>query len=235
LILKSPICVALDQRDPDDVARVATAVEPHVGLFKIGLTTFVAFGSYLTRSLAEQRPVFLDLKLHDIPPQVAGAVASVAETGASLVTIHAAGGKAMVQAAAEAAGEGVDVLAVTVLTSLDDGSLGEIGLTGPVHDAVLRLSDLALEAGVTGLVCSPLEVAALRERYGAHDAGGPLLVVPGIRPAGAETADQLRTMTPSEAMEAGADVLVVGRPITAADDPQRAAAAIEEAALRRET
>lgn len=233
--LETPICVALDQRDPDEVARVATAVEPHVGLFKVGLTTFVAFGSYLTRSLAEQRPVFLDLKLHDIPAQVGGAVASVGETGASLVTVHAAGGKTMMRAAAEAAGEGVGVLAVTVLTSLDDRAMGEIGLAGPVHDAVLRLSDLALEAGVTGLVCSPLEVSALRARYGARDAGGPLLVVPGIRPVGAETADQLRTMTPSEAMRAGADVLVVGRPITAADDPQQAAADIESAALGRGT
>jgi orotidine-5'-phosphate decarboxylase len=230
--LKSPICVALDQRDPDEVARVAAAVEAHVGLFKVGLTTFVAFGSYLTRSLAQQRPVFLDLKLHDIPAQVEGAVASVRETGASLVTIHAAGGREMIRAAVEAAPEEVGIVAVTVLTSLDDEVLTEIGMTGPAHEAVMRLATLALEEGVTGLVCSPLEVAALRRRFGSRDAGGPLLVVPGIRPAGAATADQRRTMTPEEAMGAGADVLVVGRPITGADDPQRAAAAIESAATQ---
>lgn len=228
--LHSPVCVALDQRDPDEVARVATGVEPHVGLFKVGLTTYVAFGSYLTKSLAEQRPVFLDLKLHDIPAQVAGAVASIPDTGASLVTIHAAGGADMIRAAADAADGRVEVLAVTVLTSLDKEALGAIGLSGSPRDAVLRLADLALSNGITGLVCSPLEVGEIRGRFGTRAEGGPFLVVPGIRPAGSEAGDQRRTMTPQEAMGAGADVIVVGRPITGASDPAAAARSIAEAA-----
>lgn len=226
--LHSPVCVALDQRDPDDVARVAAGVEPHVGLFKVGLTTYVTFGSYLTKSLAAQRPVFLDLKLHDIPAQVAGAVASIPDTGASLVTIHAAGGADMIRAAAEAADGRIDVLAVTVLTSLDQEALDAVGLTGSPHDAVLRLADLALSNGITGLVCSPLEVGEIRARFGTRAEGGPFLVVPGIRPAGSEAGDQRRTMTPQEAMAAGADVIVVGRPITGASDPAAAARSIAE-------
>lgn len=224
--LRSPLCVALDQRDPDEVARLAAAVEPYVGLYKVGLTAFISFGSYLTRSLAEQRPVFLDLKLHDIPAQVAGAVASVAGSGASLVTVHAAGGKEMISAATDAAGDEVGILAVTILTSLDDPELDAIGLRGPAEDAVLRLADIAMGSGVMGLVCSPLEVASLRDRFGPRGSGGPLLVVPGIRPEGAAAGDQRRTLTPPEALAAGADVLVVGRPITAAADPAVAAASI---------
>lgn len=220
--LSSPICVALDQRDPDEVARVASGVAPHAGMFKVGLTTFVSFGSYLTRSLAAERPVFLDLKLHDIPAQVEGAVASVAETGASLVTIHASGGPEMIRAAADAAPDQVQVIAVTILTSLDSSSLETIGMTGTPVDAVLRLADLALSNGVSGLVCSPQEVTAIRQRFGRRGEG-PLLVVPGIRPEGSEAGDQRRTMSPREAIEAGADVIVVGRPITASTDPIEAA------------
>lgn len=226
--LHTPICVALDQRDPDEVARVASGVQPYVGLFKIGLTTFVSFGSYLTRSLAAQRPVFLDLKLHDIPAQVAGAVASVPETGAGLVTVHAAGGADMVRAAVEAAGETVEILAVTVLTSLDQAALDRIGLTGSPKEAVLRLADLALNSGAHGLVCSPQEVADIRSRFGSRDEDGPLLVVPGIRPHGSEAGDQRRTLTPREAVDAGADIIVVGRPITSASDPAIAAKDIAE-------
>lgn len=207
---------------------MASGVEPHVGLFKVGLTTYVTFGSYLTRSLAAQRPVFLDLKLHDIPAQVAGAVASIPDTGASLVTIHAAGGADMIRAAAEAADGRIEVLAVTVLTSLDQEALDAVGLTGSPHDAVLRLADLALTNGITGLVCSPLEVGEIRGRFGTRAEGGPFLVVPGIRPAGSDVGDQRRTMTPQEAMAAGADVIVVGRPITGASDPAAAARSIAE-------
>jgi orotidine-5'-phosphate decarboxylase len=194
-------------------------------MFKIGLTTYISFGSYLTSSLSARRPVFLDLKLHDIPAQVEGAVAAVAATGASLVTIHAAGGADMVRAATDAAGE-VTVLAVTILTSLDDGALTAIGIDGSTGDAVLRLAELAVANGVGGLVCSPLEVAALRARFGSLADGGPLLVVPGIRPHGSDAGDQRRTMGPREALDAGADVLVIGRPITAAPDPGVAAADI---------
>jgi orotidine-5'-phosphate decarboxylase len=230
--LASPICLALDSRDPDRVATLAAATESDVGVFKVGLTSYIAFGSYLTMSLAARRPVFLDLKLHDIPAQVAGAVEAVAASGASLVTIHAAGGTAMVRAAADAAGDQLIVLAVTVLTSLDDEQLKAIGMSGPAEDAVLRLADLAMSNGAGGLVCSPLEVAPIRARFGTRATGGPLLVVPGIRSAGADKGDQKRTMSPAEARAAGADLLVVGRPITEAADPAAAARQIREEATR---
>ena len=225
--LGSPICIALDSPDPDEVARLASASEAHVGMYKVGLTAFISFGSYLVRSLAEQRPVFLDLKLHDIPAQVAGAVGAAASTGASLVTVHAAGGKEMVRAAVEASCD-VKVIAVTVLTSLDSNDLEQIGLRGQPEEAVLRLAEVALQAGAPGLVCSPLEVSALRSEFGKTKDGGPLLVVPGIRPAGSDVGDQRRTMTPREALDAGADILVIGRPITGAPDPGRAAADLAE-------
>lgn len=225
--LRSPICVALDSRDPDAVASVASATEEHAGMFKIGLTTYISFGSYLTSSLAARRPVFLDLKLHDIPAQVEGAVAAVEATGASLVTIHAAGGADMVRAAAGAAGD-VTILAVTILTSLDDEALGAIGIEGGAGEAVLRLAELALDNGAGGLVCSPLEVASIRARFGSLADGGPLLVVPGIRPQGSEQGDQRRTMGPRDALAAGADILVIGRPITAAPNPAIAAADIAQ-------
>lgn len=227
----NPLCLALDSSDAEEVARLAAATERHVGVFKVGLTSFVSFGSYLTRSLAKQRPVFLDLKLHDIPQQVAGAVSAVAGTGAVYVTIHAGGGPEMVSAAADAAGPDVTILAVTVLTSLDDESLRRIGIEGPSEEAVLRLAELALGAGAKGLVCSPLEVAKVRSEFGQTRDGGPLLVVPGIRPVGSSQGDQRRTLGPREAIEAGADMIVVGRPITAAPDPAAAAEYILKDAL----
>jgi orotidine-5'-phosphate decarboxylase len=223
----NPICVALDSRDRQRVETLATETEDHVGMFKVGLTTYVSFGSDLTAELAARRPVFLDLKLHDIPAQVAGAVGSVATTGASLVTVHAAGGREMIEAAVGAAGD-LTILAVTVLTSLDDASLAEIGMGGPAEKAVLNLAELALEAGAHGLVCSPLEVEALRARFGPQEQDGPLLVVPGIRPSGSGAGDQRRTLTPRAAIAAGADVIVVGRPITEAADPASAARAVFE-------
>lgn len=221
----SPICIALDTRDPDELVRLAAATEPFAGMFKIGLTSFVSFGSDLVRSLSQRRGVFLDLKLHDIPAQVAGAVAAVATTGASLVTVHATGGGDMIKAAVEAA-DGVKVLGVTILTSLGRDDLGELGIRGEPGEAVLRLAEVALSAGADGLVCSPLEVTALRAGFGSSADGGPLLVVPGIRPAGGDVGDQRRTMPPRETMAAGADLLVIGRPITAAADPSAAAEAI---------
>jgi orotidine-5'-phosphate decarboxylase len=136
------------------------------------------------------------------------------------------GGTEMVRAASESAPPGMAVLAVTVLTSLNDASLDELGLRGPSEAAVLRLAETALGAGADGIVCSPLEVTAVRSRFGTVEAGGPVLVVPGIRPAGAAAGDRKRTLGPAEAIEAGADVIVVGRPITEADDPASAAAAI---------
>ena len=236
--MHGPLCIALDGRDRARIEHLATVTAPHVGMYKVGLTTFTALGQEFVESLVQNRPVFLDLKLHDIPAQVEGAVRAVADLGVELTTVHAAGGRAMLEAAVAAAETRVNIVAVTVLTSLDDDDLAEVGLEGGARSAVLRLARLALECGVDGLVCSPLEVAALRSEFGPRDDGGPLLVVPGIRPlvgdaASAKAADrvvahddQRRTMTPEQAMEAGADIIVVGRPITHALDPGSAAATI---------
>lgn len=223
---ENPICVALDGRDASLVWSMVTATDPHVGMFKIGLTMFASAGPDFVEELAVLKPLFLDLKFHDIPAQVEGAVAAVAALGAAYTTVHAAGGTDMIKAATAAAGDDLKILAVTVLTSLDDSDLSAIGMGSSTTDAVLRLADLALGAGADGLVCSPLEVAALRDRFGALSDGGPYLVVPGIRPAGSDPGDQRRTLGPREAVAAGADVLVIGRPISAASDPGEAAAAI---------
>ena len=198
-----------------------------MGLVKVGLELFVAAGPEGVARVADAGiPLFLDLKLHDIPTTVAGAVRAAARLGASMLTLHAAGGEGMIAAAREAAeaalGPRPVLLAVTVLTSLDRRDLDAIGLAGPPEAAVLRLARLALAAGADGLVCSAREVAALRAALGQE----PILVVPGIRPAGSPADDQRRTMTPREAVSAGADWLVIGRPITRSPDPSAAARAI---------
>ena len=216
------LCVALDAREPARNVELARSVADHVGHVKIGLTSFTAGGSALARELAGIRPLFVDLKLHDIPAQVETAVANISSLGASLTTVHAAGGPDMIKAAVAAAPPELKIVAVTVLTSLDDSILESMGFRGPAQDAVLRLAGMALGAGADGLVCSPLEVAAIRDRFGDD----PFLVVPGIRPAEHTDDDQRRTLSPREALEAGADLLVVGRPITAAADPAAAAASI---------
>lgn len=226
----NPICVALDMPRPDDARDLAASLRGEVGAVKVGLTSFALGGAALVRDLARDSEVFLDLKLHDIPVQVEGAVRAVSELGAAITTVHAAGGKAMLTAAAAAAqATSLKVVAVTVLTSLDDTDLDDIGLGGSARDSVFRLAELALSCGVDGLVCSPLEVAPLRDRFGPHADGGPYLVVPGIRPEGSPGGDQRRTLTPKEALDAGADLLVIGRPITAAPDPVTAARAIAAA------
>jgi orotidine-5'-phosphate decarboxylase len=163
----------------------------------------------------------LDLKLHDIPETVARATARIAALGAGLVTVHAGGGRAMLEAAVAAAGE-LRVLAVTVLTSLDDADLAQVGCHGPVGELVLRRAELAVAAGCAGIVASPHEVAAVRARVPA----GFLIVTPGVRPAGAAAGDQKRVMTPRDARQAGADLIVVGRPLRDATDPAAAARAI---------
>jgi orotidine-5'-phosphate decarboxylase len=224
----NPICVALDFDDPARVRDVAAATSDHVGIFKVGLTAYTAGGPGLVRELTSKHPVFLDLKFHDIPAQVRGAVRGAAATGALYTTVHASGGPAMIAASVDAAGSSVTVLAVTVLTSLDDSSLDAIGMRAPAADAVVRLARLALAAGAHGLVCSPREVAALRDEFGPRTDGGPLLVVPGIRAPGEAQGDQKRTMSAPEALAAGADVIVVGRPITAAPDPAEAARTLRE-------
>jgi orotidine-5'-phosphate decarboxylase len=197
-------------------------------MFKVGLMAYAANGPSVVRGLVRMRPVFLDLKLHDIPAQVHGAVGAVAAMRASYVTVHATGGPEMLRAAVEAADGQVGVLAVTVLTSLDDRTLELTGIRGQTESQVLRLAEIALNAGAPGLVCSPLEIAALRGRFGDRSKGGPLLVVPGIRRSDAPKDDQRRTMAPREALETGADVLVIGRPITAGEDPASAARGLAE-------
>ncbi len=194
-------------------------------MLKLGLAFFLAQGPAGVRAVT-QAPIFLDLKLHDIPNTVAGAVSAVLPLGAAMLTLHAGGGSAMITAArraAEAAGPArPKLLAVTVLTSLTAEALAETGVSATPGAQVLRLARLALAAGADGLVCSPQEVALLRDAIGPE----PLLVVPGIRPAGSPAGDQARTLTPRDALAAGADWLVIGRPITEAPDPAAAAAGI---------
>jgi orotidine-5'-phosphate decarboxylase len=214
------ICAALDFPAWAGAEPFARAIAPAVGMLKVGLELFVAEGPSVVRAAAALgRPVFLDLKLHDIPNTVEGAARSAAASGASLLTVHAAGGPAMVRAAVKGAEGKLRVLAVTVLTSLDAAALDEIGLAGPPEAAVVRLARLAVGAGAGGLVCSPHEVRAVRAAVGP----GPLLVVPGVRPPGAAKGDQARVATPAEAVAAGADVIVVGRPLRDAKDPAAAA------------
>jgi orotidine-5'-phosphate decarboxylase len=214
------ICAALDFASWKRAEPFARSIAPNVGMLKVGLELFAAEGPAVVRAAAALgRPVFLDLKLHDIPNTVEGAARSAAATGAALLTVHASGGPEMIRAAVRGAGEQVKVLAVTVLTSLDAATLDRIGLEGPPEAAVVRLARLAVEAGAGGLVCSPQEVAAVRAAVGSE----LLLVVPGVRPAGAAAGDQSRIATPAEAVRAGADVIVVGRPLRDADDPADAA------------
>jgi orotidine-5'-phosphate decarboxylase len=219
------LIAALDTQDVAQATAWAAALAPVCGMVKLGLEFFLANGAAGFRAVGA-RDVFLDLKLHDIPNTVAGAVRAVLPLAPRLLTLHAAGGAAMIAAArqaAETAGAArPKLLAVTVLTSLDDAALASVGVADGARAQVLRLARAALEAGADGLVCSPQEVALLRDAFG----GGPLLVVPGIRPAGSAADDQARTMTPAEAARAGADWLVVGRPITRARDPAAAAAAL---------
>ena len=226
---QAPIAVALDAPDLETAARWAGLVTPHVSTVKVGLELYLRYGPDAVASVrgASGVRVFLDLKLHDIPATVAGAARAVARLRPALLTVHAAAGAAAISAAAEAAPD-TRIVAVTVLTSLGEEDLNRIGLPGPVSDAAKRLAVLAVEAGAQGLVCSPQEVAAVRAEVGDDI----LLITPGVRLAGADIHDQARVATPEEALRAGADLLVIGRPITRAADPGAAAAAIA-ASLRR--
>jgi orotidine-5'-phosphate decarboxylase len=219
------LIVALDTVDATRARQWADAVAPHAGLLKLGLEFFLANGSAGFRGITGA-PIFLDLKLHDIPNTVAGGVRAVLPLRPRMLTIHASGGSAMIQAAHQAAASaGADrpmILAVTVLTSLDEAALNAVGVAATAAEQVLRLGRLAVEAGADGLVCSPLEVAMLRQALGP----AVRLIVPGIRPDGAAAGDQVRTLTPAQAVDAGADWIVVGRPITGATDPGTAAAKI---------
>jgi orotidine-5'-phosphate decarboxylase len=217
---------AIDRGDVGEARALAAAVGPAVDGLKLGLEFFVANGPAGVRLVKRAgRPLFLDLKLADIPNTVAGAVRAAARLQPRFLTVHAGGGKAMMRAAVDAVAAGgvpMQLLAVTVLTSLDAADLHGLGVHRQPADQVRALAELALEAGCGGLVCAPSEVALLRETFGPQ----PILVVPGIRPADAPAGDQKRTLTPREARDAGADVLVVGRPITAAERPGDAAVAL---------
>jgi orotidine-5'-phosphate decarboxylase len=230
--VSATLCIALDSRSPAECLRLAVATESSAGIYKVGLTAFVPGGRELVERLGGRRPVFLDLKLHDIPAQVEGAVEAAAQLGVRYVTVHASGGAGMIKAAVAAAGDNVDIVAVTLLTSMDELDLRRAGVSGSAEDHVLRLAELALGAGVPALVCSPREIRALRARFGGAAEGGPLLVVPGIRADGGRQQDQRRTATARAAADDGADVVVIGRPITAADDPGTAAEQIVRALAR---
>jgi len=220
------LAVALDLSEREEILRMARLLRDRVGVAKVGLEAFVSHGPSLVSEVrAVGVPVFLDLKLHDIPNTVERAARAAARLGVSLLTVHASGGAAMLRAAvagAAAAAPAPAVIAVTVLTSLDDAALADLGIAGGAAGRATAWAALARDAGCAGVVCSAREAASLRAAMGP----GFLLVTPGVRPAGGEAGDQRRVATPRDAVAAGADVLVVGRPITAAPDPGAAADAI---------
>jgi orotidine-5'-phosphate decarboxylase len=224
-LTKNPVFCAIDRPDLEGALELARAVAPHVGGIKLGLEFFTAQGARgVVAVQALGLPIFLDLKFHDIPNTVAGAVREAARLGVAMLTLHASGGRAMLEAAVEAAGAvGTRpwLLGVTVLTSLDAADLAATGVADSPAEQAVRLGRLALAAGLDGLVCSPQEITPLRAAFGRE----PRLVVPGIRPKSAGD-DQKRTLGPAEALALGADVLVIGRPITQAPSPAEAAAGI---------
>jgi orotidine-5'-phosphate decarboxylase len=224
------LIIALDFPHPQPAFELVARLEGSVRWFKVGLELYLAAGSPVVFELKRLGySVFLDLKLHDIPNTVASAVLTASRTGADMLTVHASGGPAMLTAAVEAAAtlpEPLQLLAVTVLTSMDRGQLAATGVEGAVEAQVMRLARMAAASGIRGLVCSPEETAALRAAFTGDMGQRMRLVTPGIRPAGAEDADQKRIATPAAAIQSGADMLVVGRPITRAADPLAAALSI---------
>jgi orotidine-5'-phosphate decarboxylase len=220
------LIVALDVSSAAQARQIVQSIGESANTYKIGKQLFTAEGPQIVRDLvASGRKVFLDLKFHDIPNTVAGAVTEAAKLGVSMLTVHASGGSKMLKAAAEAAAQFTPkplVLAVTVLTSLSDADLQELGISGNVQTQVLRLGALALNAGCGGLVAAALEAGELRRELG----DGFAIVTPGVRPAGTAVGDQARVLTPKEAIAAGTTYIVVGRPILEAPDPAQAAAEI---------
>jgi orotidine-5'-phosphate decarboxylase len=221
--MRERLIVALDFSTAAEAQKLVQRVGDAAGIYKVGLQLFTAEGPGLVRDLIRSgKRIFLDLKLHDIPNTVAHAVKSAAELGAHMLTVHASGGAAMLRAATEAGAGHINILGVTVLTSLNDDDMQEIGISGRVSDQVLRMASLAQSAGCQGIVTSPREALMVRKSMGE----GFAIVTPGVRPAGAETHDQQRIATPAQAISNGASHIVVGRPITHAADPAQAAQAI---------
>ena len=221
--MTNPVYLALDVPQLDDALELARKVQSHIGGVKLGLEFFCAHGHHGVHEVAKLGlPIFLDLKLHDIPNTVAAAMQAIHVLEPAIVTVHGSGGRAMMEDAKAAAGEHCKVIAVTMLTSLDDRDLELTGVAGGSHGQVLRIAELARNAGLDGVVCSGQEVAAV---HAAWKDG--YVVVPGLRPAGTSLGDQKRAVTPQAARDAGASVLVIGRPIARAEDPAAAARAIE--------
>ncbi|CAN5278617.1 orotidine-5'-phosphate decarboxylase [soil metagenome] len=221
--MTSAIYVAVDTPNLDKALHIVSQVRRHVGGIKLGLEFFCANGHHGVREIHKfGLPIFLDLKLHDIPNTVAKAVQAINALEPAVITVHATGGRAMMEDAKAAAGTHTKVVAVSVLTSLDDRDLAEMGVAGSAHDQVDRLAALAKDAGLDGLVCSGAEVAHIRKLW--QDS---FIVVPGLRPTGGTLSDQKRAVTPRQALDAGASILVIGRPITQATDPDMAAREIE--------
>jgi orotidine-5'-phosphate decarboxylase len=220
--MSSSIYVAVDTPDLDRAKDLAARVKNHVGGIKLGLEFFSANGRAGVREMTHLGlPIFLDLKLHDIPNTVGKAMQALRPLNPAIVTVHAAGGRAMMEDAKAAAPEGTKVVAVTVLTSLDGSDLAAIGVNGDSHDQVARLTMLAKESGLDGVVCSGNEVRAAKKIW-----PGGFFVVPGVRPADGPLGDQKRVVTPRQALDSGASILVIGRPITQAENPDAAARAI---------
>ena len=221
--MSNPVYLALDLPQLDAARALAEKVKAHVGGFKLGLEFFCAHGHHGVHEIAHVGlPIFLDLKLHDIPNTVAGAMQAIHVLEPAIVTVHASGGRAMMEDAKAAAALGTRVVAVTMLTSLDERDLVRTGVNGNARDQVLRLAELAQSAGLDGIVCSGREVGEVRRQW-----KDGFFVVPGLRPNGGPAGDQKRVVTPRQARDDGASVLVVGRPISRAPEPLAAARAIE--------
>lgn len=221
--MSNPVYLALDLPQIDTAKALLTKIRDHIGGVKLGLEFFCAHGHHGVHDIAHLGlPIFLDLKLHDIPNTVAGAMQAIHVLEPAIVTVHASGGRAMMEDAKAAAANGTKIVGVTMLTSLDEKDLKRTGVDGSAHDQVMRLAELAEASGLDGIVCSGKEVAAVHKQWKEG-----FFVVPGLRPAGSAAGDQKRVVTPRQARDDGASVLVIGRPITRADDPVSVARSIE--------
>lgn len=221
--MSNPVFLAVDVPQLEAARELVGKVKGHIGGVKLGLEFFCAHGTHGVHEIAHLGlPVFLDLKLHDIPNTVAAAMQSLNVLEPAIMTVHASGGRAMMEDAKAAAGENTKVVAVTMLTSLDERDLERTGVTGTAHDHVMRLAELAQASGLDGIVCSGQEVGAVHKQW-----KNGFFVVPGLRPSGKSAGDQKRVVTPRKARDDGASVLVIGRPISRAVDPLQAARDIE--------